>query len=287
MDEPLAIHFAHILAHRPLFLTTNEVENIDPNDTNIFENFHSGVYHHVRFKPPPPKGSIGWRVEFRPMEIQIKDSENAAFSIFMYLVSRAIVTFDLNFYVPIEEVGESMTAAKERDAATEQRFWFRNSDWCPEEFRYIFTPSDLIVGSGEYADEKTVAYLDSDSDCSVGRTAYDLMTANEIVNGCSASSPGSSISSSSSKSAYGGAGFPGLISIIYAYLRYSGFSSSEQRDLSRYLDIVSKKASGELWTVARWIRYFVREHPEYHQDSDVSEKVCYDLLKEVSLMGER
>lgn len=285
MDEPLATHFAHILAYDSLHLTTDLVENIDTNDTNVFENFHSGVYQHVRFKAPPPKSSIGWRVEFRPMEIQAKDSENAAFSIFMYLVSRAIVTFDLNFYIPIDKVRESIHAAKERDSVTEERFWFRNSDWCPEKFRYILISSDIMAGNGEHTDEKAMADTGSDSGYSESTLAYGLMTVDEIINGHSAASW--STNSSSSASSNDGTEFPGLISIIYAYLRYSGFSPSEQSDLSRYLDIVSKKASGELWTVAKWIRSFVREHPDYQQDSAVSEKVCCDLLKQVSLMGEQ
>jgi hypothetical protein len=38
------------------------------------------------------KQDIGWRVEFRSMEIQITDFENAAFSIFIVLVTRAILS---------------------------------------------------------------------------------------------------------------------------------------------------------------------------------------------------
>lgn len=58
----------------------------------------------MRFKPPPPNSSIGWRVEFRSMEVQITDFENAAFSVFMVLLSRAILSFGLNFYIPMSKV---------------------------------------------------------------------------------------------------------------------------------------------------------------------------------------
>lgn len=47
---------------------------------------------------------MGWRVEFRSMEVQMTDFENAAFSIFIVLLSRAILTFGLNFYIPITKV---------------------------------------------------------------------------------------------------------------------------------------------------------------------------------------
>jgi glutamate--cysteine ligase catalytic subunit len=31
--------------------------------------------------PPEPESKIGWRVEFRAMELQLTDDENSAFSI--------------------------------------------------------------------------------------------------------------------------------------------------------------------------------------------------------------
>lgn len=62
----------------------------------------------MRFKPPPPNNpNIGWRVEFRPMEIQLTDFENAAYSIFIVLLTRAILSYNLNFYIPLSKVGSS------------------------------------------------------------------------------------------------------------------------------------------------------------------------------------
>jgi glutamate--cysteine ligase catalytic subunit len=58
----------------------------------------------MRFKPPPPNSNIGWRVEFRSMEIQITDFENAAFAVFIVLLTRAILSYGLNFYIPISKV---------------------------------------------------------------------------------------------------------------------------------------------------------------------------------------
>ena len=39
------------------------------------------------------------------MEVQLTDFENAAFVIFIVLLSRAILAFNLNFYIPISKVG--------------------------------------------------------------------------------------------------------------------------------------------------------------------------------------
>jgi len=38
------------------------------------------------------------------MEVQITDFENAAFSVFIVLLSRAILSLGLNFYMPISKV---------------------------------------------------------------------------------------------------------------------------------------------------------------------------------------
>jgi glutamate--cysteine ligase catalytic subunit len=57
----------------------------------------------LRFKPPPPDSPIGWRVEFRSMEVQMTDFENAAFAVFIVLLSRAIMSMGINFYIPISK----------------------------------------------------------------------------------------------------------------------------------------------------------------------------------------
>ena len=58
----------------------------------------------MRFKVPPVNSNIGWRVEFRPCEVQITDFENAAFGVFIVLLTRAILTFKLNMLIPISKV---------------------------------------------------------------------------------------------------------------------------------------------------------------------------------------
>lgn len=41
------------------------------------------------------------------MEVQISDYENAAFALFIVLLSRAILKFGLNLYIPISKAGLS------------------------------------------------------------------------------------------------------------------------------------------------------------------------------------
>ncbi len=41
------------------------------------------------------------------------------------------------------------------------------------------------------------------------------------------------------------------------------------------------RAKGQLKTCARLMRDFVINHPEYQHDANVSNHICYDLIKEV------
>jgi hypothetical protein len=51
-----------------------------------------------------PKSPIGWRVEFLSIEAQMTDFENTSFVVFIVLLSQAIMSMNLNFYIPISKV---------------------------------------------------------------------------------------------------------------------------------------------------------------------------------------
>ena len=116
MDDRLATHFAHLFIRDPLVIFAEDLKELDLTKTDHFENLQSTNWQHIRFKPPPPDKDTGWRVEFRPMEIQITDFENAAFAIFIVLITRAILSFDLNFYIPIPLTTQNMETAHARNA---------------------------------------------------------------------------------------------------------------------------------------------------------------------------
>ncbi|OQE18640.1 hypothetical protein PENSTE_c017G05728 [Penicillium steckii] len=128
MDHFLADHFASILSRDPLILTEADTRNLNSSETNLFETLYGYVWNHVRFKPPTSDKGPGWRVEFRPMEIQLTDFNNAAFAIFSFLLARAIIFFHFNFYIPIDLVNESGASCQKRDAVLQERFWFRRRD---------------------------------------------------------------------------------------------------------------------------------------------------------------
>jgi glutamate--cysteine ligase catalytic subunit len=70
--------------------------------------------------PPSFDSKIGWRVEFRTMEIQLTDDENIAFSILTEVLVRMLYEdwFGLNFYIPMDKVDANFERSKIRDAIT-------------------------------------------------------------------------------------------------------------------------------------------------------------------------
>lgn len=259
MDDLLANHFAHLFIRDPIVIFGEDLNELDLSKTDHFENLQSTNWQHMRFKPPPPDKDTGWRVEFRPMEIQITDFENAAFSVFLVLVTRAILSFDLNFYIPIPLTTANMETAHIRNAVLTQKFHFRKDPLPPRPAKTTGIASR--TGTPPCCSRPTTPTGPIEDE-------HSLMTIDEIING--QSGPGSD-----------SVCFPGLVPLVESYLNSVNIDVETRCELARYLDLIRKRASGQLWTGAKWIRHFVREHREYKCDSVVSESICYDLLKAV------
>ncbi|KAI4861628.1 GCS-domain-containing protein [Hypoxylon rubiginosum] len=260
MDDRLATHFAHLFIRDPIVIFNEDLKELDLTKADHFENIQSTNWQHMRFKPPPPGSDIGWRVEFRPMEIQITDFENAAFAVFMVLITRAILSFDLNFYIPIAKVDENMETAHARDAVLEKKFYFRKN---PFPNRPARSGGPSRAGSPAASRPPTPFGPVEDE--------YALMTVDEIVNGSQSDDHD----------------FPGLIPIVESYLDSVNVDVQTRCDLSTYLDLIRMRASGELWTAAKWIRHFVAKHPEYARDSAVTDQITKDLVSAVVEIGDR
>ncbi|KAF2005601.1 glutamate-cysteine ligase, partial [Amniculicola lignicola CBS 123094] len=253
MDDLLATHFAHLFVRDPIVVFAEDLQELDLNKADHFENLQSTNWQHMRFKPPPVGSDIGWRVEFRPMEIQITDFENAAFSVFIVLVTRAILSFDLNFYIPIQRVSENMETAHIRDAVNTEKFYFRKNPFSHRSAR----------GTGGTATPTTT----SRPPTPVGNVEdeYEAMSINDIINGQQACEDG----------------FPGLIPLVENYLNSMNVDVETRCELARYLDLIRKRADGTYWTAAKWMRHFVMGHEKYKGDSVVDEEVQYELVKVV------
>lgn len=260
MDDRLATHFAHLFIRDPIVIFSEDLEELDLSKADHFENIQSTNWQHMRFKPPPAGSDIGWRVEFRPMEIQITDFENAAFSVFMVLITRAILSFGLNFYIPITKVDENMETAHARDAVLHQKFYFRKN------------PFPARPPRGPAASNATTP-LNSRPPTPVGpvEDEYALMTIDEVINGSKTEDND----------------FPGLIPLVESYLDSVNVDVQTRCELDTYLRLIRKRASGELWTAARWIRHFVDKHPAYKHDSVVGDEINKSLVGATIDISER
>lgn len=257
MDSLLATHFAHLFIRDPIVIFSEDLQTLDLEATDHFENLQSTNWQHIRFKPPPPKNDIGWRVEFRPMEIQITDFENAAFSVFIVLITRAILSFDLNFYIPIKRIDENMETAHARDAVLERKFWFRKNPF-PARAPRPYSASGSRSGTASPA-----APSRPPTPTGPVEDEYALMSVDEIING---SKPET------------GNNFPGLIPLVESYLDGMNVYVTTRCELASYLELIKKRADGSLWTAAKWIRTFVAEHEAYKGDSVVSDAINHDLI---------
>ncbi|CAF0788269.1 unnamed protein product [Rotaria sordida] len=245
IDHLLAQHIAHLFIRDPLILFEEQLHLDDTKDTDLFENINSTNWQSMRFKPPPADCDIGWRVEFRPTELQMTDFENAALVTFIVLLTRAILTYNLNLLIPISNVDENMKFAQQRDALRHQKFHFRKSLTTEQ------TPDTPFLTSIQKNKSQEPEY--DKTECE-----HCLMTINEIING-------------SNK-------FVGLLNIIQNYLSNIDLDADTQDTINQYLDLISRRAAGTLMTNATWMRHFVANHPVYKHDSVVTDEIAYDLL---------
>jgi glutamate--cysteine ligase catalytic subunit len=274
VDHLLAQHVAHLYIRDPLVIYANHVDQDNETSTDHFESIQSTNWNTVRFKPPPPGTDIGWRTEFRSMEVALTDFENAAFCVFTVLLSRVIIAFDLNLYVPMSAVDENMETAHMRNAATEQSFFFRKnilSSCSGSSFVCAcghIHHSSIVGSASKVADINKYCHESSDSDDS-DVDAYDRLTLAEIFNGKALCQDGRPA----------GFAFPGLIPLVRGYLASINLDDKTRARLVTYLDFITERASGRLCTTATFLRSFVRRHAEYARDSVVSDAICHDLIE--------
>ncbi|ODV86821.1 hypothetical protein CANARDRAFT_6389 [[Candida] arabinofermentans NRRL YB-2248] len=157
-DQTLANHFAHLFIRDPIVIFNERLNQDNETETDHFENIQSTNWQTLRFKPPNQSAiptnnkTPGWRVELRPMEISITDFENAAFADFSILLSRAILKYKPNFYLPISKVEENMKTAHVRDSTINCKFNFRVNVWNNSDSPIIrkLTLNEIFNGCDEF-----------------------------------------------------------------------------------------------------------------------------------------
>jgi hypothetical protein len=125
------------------------------------------------------------------MEVQLTDFENAAFTVFIVLITRVILAFDLGLYIPLSKVDENMNRAHKRDAIRRERFFFRKHIAPPEIVSSRTSPAEkadevkeVVVGLIEEAkqvlegksDGNTQVHSDKQEDCQTCRAKVRACT---------------------------------------------------------------------------------------------------------------
>ncbi|CCK69264.1 glutamate--cysteine ligase KNAG_0C01510 [Huiozyma naganishii CBS 8797] len=242
LDYDLAKHFAHLFIRDSVSIFEESINQDRETSTNHFENLQSTNWQTLRFKPPTQKAvpsnkkAPGWRVEFRPLEVQLTDFENAAFATFLYLVVDAVLTFsdNLNPYLMMSKVWENMHIAHNRDSVRGDKFHWKK--------KFNTESPDTSL-------------------CSIDEIFHSAS------NGIFSNFINPILS------------YRNLIDKDWQELK----TSVTHKRLYYYLALISKRASGELPSTARYMRHFILNHSDYKQDSRVSELINYDLI----LLAER
>lgn len=258
MNDNLASHFTHFLQCDSIVLESNHTEPQSAEDTYHFRTLYRSTWPHIRLKIPEDEDS-GWQIEFRPMDVQMTDFENAAFITFLVLLRHTLEYYKLNLYVPMNLVVENMRTAAKRDAVLHERFWFRANECFPKGSPWECPNGGLVRPQ------------------------------NGIQNGTKKEPRSKTIQQMSLKDIFCGPShgcwcrdhtdpsFPGLVPLIKGFLETMPLSNEEKIALTKYIDFMGKRASGQLWTGARWMRHVIRSHPSYNNDSVVTQEACYDL----------
>lgn len=253
ISERLAYHFAALFVHDPLVIYGDHT-NYDEELTDHFENLNSTNWNSVRFKPPPALDSkIGWRVEFRTIDVQITDFENTAFITLMNLMTKVLNDFEIDVSLPISLSDINLERAHQVDAVTQQKFWWRKN--------IVDLAEDYSKSKGKAANwtgHLTKEMKETSDDEFIEMTILDILIGNEEI------------------------GNVGLMPLFEKYMDINEFSEEDTEYYCTMLDFLVKRARGEIKTGARFMRDLVLNHPEYKKDSVVSNKICFDLVKEAT-----
>ncbi|KAL4221497.1 hypothetical protein ACF0H5_019754 [Mactra antiquata] len=128
VDDLMSKHIAYQLIHDPLTLHEECLNENNNDDTEIYDTMNSSNWRILRLKLPIPEQNMGWRIEFRPMDVQLTDFENAAYTVFVTLLARVILEFGLDFTIPLSKVDDNLNRASRRNAVLEDVFYFKTNN---------------------------------------------------------------------------------------------------------------------------------------------------------------
>ena len=248
MSERLAEHVARLFTRDPVPAYEGEFieEQIDDEEiASHFENLQSTNWNSMRFKPPPSKHSnIGWRVEFRTMDIQLTDFENTCLVVFLGLIVNVCNTMNVNFLLPITMADENLKRAHKRDAILKEKFWFNVNCFDPAHPLSELDKHDFMKSSEN-----------------VLEPVYEELTMQEIL--C------------------GKGQFIGLVNMMRAFMSSRNYADEHLHQFEHIFEFLMARARGEVPTAASFIRNYITSHPLYRKNSVVSPCLIKELVCQI------
>lgn len=145
--------------HRTPSSSVNGVDKVSDKDVNTVSKIENVIEGEKEEEEKDIQTfGPGWRVEFRPLEIQLTDFENAAFSLLTVLTTRSLLAIGYNFYLPVSLMEENMMRAQRENAVMTQKFWVRKESFSPS-----LTTVPLTVGNMKESDGSAVIEKDTAS----------------------------------------------------------------------------------------------------------------------------
>lgn len=150
VPEPLARTMGQAVLRDPLVLFPEQLDE-DATAANAMNTFLSTHWKTVRMKPP--SASVhAWLVEFRPMELQPSDFENAALAVVSLVAARALASQpDKIPYTSMTVLQSQIDLAERRDAVTLPRgFGVKGEQSIAEVLGYV---PGFVFADGSVAEE--------------------------------------------------------------------------------------------------------------------------------------
>ena len=248
LSNNLAIHFCNLLIRDPLVIFSEKINITDENDMSHFENINSTNWNSLRFKiPRATDKDLCFKVEVRPLDLEITPFENTAMITLILLLYGMILRMECDFIIPISLVDENFERAYQNDAINKKKFWWRVNSFKSEEIYPIYCQRKV--------DNLEKITFEEDI-----KNNIKELTIDEIFNGCKQYN------------------YPGILQHLKV-ISHKIFNA--EKNCENYLNFLSKRASGELWTDAKYIRNFILNHPKYNRDSKINDEINYDLIKHI------
>ena len=248
LSNNLAIHFCNLLIRDPLVIFSEKINITDENDMSHFENINSTNWNSLRFKiPRATDKDLCFKVEVRPLDLEITPFENTAMITLILLLYGMILRMECDFIIPISLVDENFERAYQNDAINKKKFWWRVNSFKSEEIYPIYCQRKV----------ENLEKITFEEDI---KNNIKELTIDEIFNGCKQYN------------------YPGILQHLKV-ISHKIFNA--EKNCENYLNFLSKRASGELWTDAKYIRNFILNHPKYNRDSKINDEINYDLIKHI------